>query len=170
MRQSVHALAGLTLRRYAATGICLLWLSGCQALAVTAAGIGATTGLSHTANSISDRTFTASETQVRQATLLALERMGVKVEGSTRQASGELLRASVADRSIEIELESLNAQTTRISATAQRGMFVYDGATAREIVAQTEAVMAELSQPRRAQAPAKAPTSVANSSPLPIRR
>jgi Protein of unknown function (DUF3568) len=170
MHQAVQAFAGLTLRRYAAIGTCLLWLSGCQALAVTAAGIGASTGLSHTANSISDRTFTASEAQVRHATLLALERMGVKVEGRTKQASGELLRASVADRSIEIELESLNAQTTRISASAQRGLFVYDGATAREIIAQTEAVMVELSQPRRPQSPARASTSVANSSPSPIRR
>lgn len=170
MRQAARAHAGSKLRGVAALGTCLLFLTGCQALAVTAAGIGASTGLSHTANSISERTFTAPELQVRQATLMALDRMGVKVEGSKRNATGEVLRASVADRSIEVELESLNPQTTRISATAQRGLFVYDGATAREIVAQTESMMVELAQSRRAQAPAKATTSVANSSPLPIRR
>lgn len=168
MRHAACTLAGSTLRVIAAAGICML--GGCQTLAVTAAGIGASTGLSHTANSISDRTFTASESQVRQATLMALERMGVKIEGSTRNPAGELMRAKVADRSIEIELESLNPQTTRISAVAQRGLFVYDGATAREIIAQTEAVMVELAQPRRVVTPAKASTAVATSTPLPIRR
>lgn len=170
MRQAARAHSGSTLRGWVAAGICVFLLSGCQTLAVTAAGIGATTGLSHTANSISERTFTAPELQVRQATLLALDRMGVKVDGSTRNASGELLRASVAGRSIEIELESLNAHTTRISATAQKGLFVYDGATAREIIAQTEVMMLELTQPRRAQAPAKPATTVANSTPVPVRR
>lgn len=168
MRGALCALAGSTLRFILAVGVCML--AGCQTLAVTAAGIGASTGLSHTASSISNRTFTAPELQVRHATLLALERMGVKVEGSTKNKSVEVLRASVADRTIEVEVETLNAQTTRVSATAQRGLFVYDGATAREIIAQTEAMMVELAQPRRAQSPTKSTTSVATSTPLPIRR
>lgn len=174
MRQAVSIFTWPTLRVGAAAGLAVCLLGGCQALAVTAAGIGASTGLTHTASSISYRTFTAPEGQVRQATLTALERMGVKVEGSSKNQTTEFLRASVADRTIEIEVESLNAQTTRISAAAQRGMFTYDGATAREIVAQTEAVMAELAQPKRARAvaPAKPSTALADSAtpPPPIRR
>jgi Protein of unknown function (DUF3568) len=141
----------------------VLLLGGCQAVAVTAAGIGASTGLTHTASSISYRTFTAPETQVRQATLIALERMGVKVEGTSRSQATETIRASMADRAIEIELEAMNSATTHISASAQRGLFVFDGATAREIVAQTESAMAELNQPRKARAPSKGSGALADS-------
>lgn len=138
-------------------------LGGCQALAITAAGIGASTGLNHTANSISARTFTANEQQVKQAALIALARMGMKVESSEKSAAIETLRATVGDRSIEIEVEALNELATRISTSAQRGFFMYDGATAREIVVQTELAMVELAQSRRARGPSKSTSALADS-------
>jgi hypothetical protein len=163
MRQVASGITSSSLR-FLAFVVAATLLGGCQAIAVTAAGIGTSTGLSHSAGSVSNRTFTAPEPQVRHATLIALEKMGVKVETISRSQGTEVFRASMADRVIEIEIESLNALTTRINATAQRGLFVYDGATAREIVAQTELAMAELAQPRRARAPSKgATTSIANS-------
>ncbi len=155
MRLITQVITSYSVRRLALAGGAVLLLGGCQALAITAAGIGASSGLSHTANSISSRTFTANEQQVRQATLMALGKMGMKLESSERNASIETLRASVSDRSIEIDVEALNESTTRISTSAQRGLFTYDGATAREIVAQTELAMTELAQSRRARAPSK---------------
>ncbi len=68
----------LTLSSWSSMGVVTLaaaaslLLGGCQALAITAAGIGASTGLTHTANSISSRTFTASQPQVRQATSIGV--------------------------------------------------------------------------------------------------
>lgn len=139
-------------------------LAGCQALAITAAGIGASTGLSHTANSISSRTFTANEQQVRQAAILALHKMGMKFESSEKTASTETLHATVSDRTVEIEVEALNESTTRLSASAQRGVFTFDGATARELVAQTELAMAEVAvQSRKARAPSKTSSAIADS-------
>ncbi len=98
--------------------------------------------------------------------------MGIKVEGVSTQQAVETIRASVADRTVEIEVESLNHATTRISASAQRGAFIFDGATAREIVAQTELAMTELTQSRKARAPAKTSSALADSSsgPTAIRR
>lgn len=158
--------------RLALAGTAALLLGGCQALAISAAGIGASTGLTHTANSIGSRTFTANEQQVRQATLVALGKMGMKLESSEKNASIETLRASVSDRSIEIDVEALNESTTRISASAQRGLFTYDGATAREIVAQTELAMVELAQSRKARGPTKTASASAESilSGAPLRR
>ena len=163
MRRFTGVITLASLRAVGWAAAATLALGGCQAIAVTAAGIGASTGLTHTASSISYRTFTAPEHQVRQATLIALEKMGVKIEAATRNQTIETIRASVADRSIEIEVESLNISTTRLSASAQRGLFVYDGATAREIVAQTELAMAELAQPRKARAPTKMSPALADS-------
>jgi hypothetical protein len=147
------------------SGACavVVLLGGCQAIAITAAGIGASTGLSHTASSISTRTFTANEQRVREATLIALGKMGMRIESSARKAATETIRASVADRSIEIEVEALNELTTRISSSAQRGLFVYDGATAREIVVQTELAIVELAQMRRARGPSKTRSALAES-------
>jgi nicotinate-nucleotide pyrophosphorylase len=98
--------------------------------------------------------------------------MGIKVEGVSSQQAVETIRASVADRTVEIEVETLNHATTRISASAQRGAFVFDGATAREIVAQTELAMTELTQQRKARAPGKTSSALADSSsgPTAIRR
>ena len=155
--------------RLVLASVVALLLGGCQALAITAAGIGASTGLSHTANSISSRTFTANEQQVRQAALLALGKMGMKFESSEKSASIETLHATVSDRSIEIEVEALNESTTRISASAQRGLFTFDGATAREIVVQTEFAMVELAHSRKARSSTKtasaAPDSLLSGAP-----
>jgi hypothetical protein len=162
MRQVTCALASMSLRIIGLAGTAAL-LGGCQAIAITAAGIGASTGLSHTTNSISQRTFTAPDHQVRQATLAALGRMGAKVEAAEKGRAVEVIRATVADRSIEVEVEALNDSTTRISASAQRGLFVYDGATAREIVAQTEAAMSEQVAHRRARGPSRSLPALADS-------
>lgn len=112
-------------------------LAGCESLAITALGIGAAAGVSHTADSISYRTFTAPVKKVRGASLAALGRMGIKVESTGKTNSGEIIRASTGDCVVEIEIEPLSANTTRMRAVAKRNLFIYDGATAKEIVAQT---------------------------------
>lgn len=112
-------------------------LSGCEAIALTAMGVGASAGVSHTASGISVRTFTVPTPQLKSASLTALERMGIKVDAVDNTATGEFIRASYAERSIEIELESMSKSTTQMRVTAKRSMFIYDTATAREIVEQT---------------------------------
>jgi lipoprotein-anchoring transpeptidase ErfK/SrfK len=172
MRSISQVIVSRSARKFATAAAAAIVLGGCQAVAITAAGIGASTGLSHTANSIGSRTFTANEQQVKQATLAALSRMGMKLDSANKGATVETLRASLANRSVEVEVEALNESTTRITATAQRGLFLYDGATAREIIAQTELAMLELTATRRARAPAKMGPSLADSTMTvaPIRR
>jgi hypothetical protein len=101
-------------------------------------------------------------------------KMGMKLESSERSETGEVIRASLPGRSVEIELTPLSETATRINTSAQRGIFIYDGATAREFVAQTELAMQELvASSRRARAPSKAAPALADSTmgaPVPIRR
>ncbi|MET0209320.1 MAG: DUF3568 family protein [Burkholderiaceae bacterium] len=119
---------------------CLVGLSlgGCASVAMTAVGIGASAGVSHTANALSSRTFTASAPQVRTASLVALQRMGISVESIEQRDGAEVIKARSADRKIEIELEPMNKSTTQMRATAKHNLFVHDAATAKEIVEQTE--------------------------------
>lgn len=112
-------------------------LAGCEAAALTAFGVGASTGVQHTLNGINYRTFTAPESKVKGATLVALGRMGIKVTRSGKGESGDVIHANANDRDIEVGFEALSSNTTRMKAIAKQGLF-YDSATAYEIIIQTE--------------------------------
>ncbi len=117
-----------------------LTLAGCEPLAITAAGIGASTGVSHALGGITYRTFSVPLPRVRSATMTALNRMQIKVGGSSKMDNGELIKAKASDRDIEIELEALSPNTTRMRTVAKKGL-LWDSATSTEIILQTEKVL-----------------------------
>jgi Protein of unknown function (DUF3568) len=112
-------------------------LTGCETIALTALGIGASTGVSHTLSGISYRTFTEPMPRVKGASLKALQRMRIKVASTGKIDHGESITANAVDRDISIELEAISPNTTRIRVTASSGLF-RDSATATEIILQTE--------------------------------
>lgn len=112
-------------------------LAGCEAVALTALGVGASTGVSHTLSGITYRTFSEPMPKVKTASLKALNRMQIKVASTGRIDNGESIKASAADREIDIQLEALSPNTTRMRVTATQGFF-RDSATATEIIMQTE--------------------------------
>ena len=115
--------------------------TGCMPLGVTALGVGGSTAVSHTLNGITYRTFTASSGKVKKAAMTALSRMDIKVTSTTVQNKVEILNAAASSRTIQVQLEALTANTTRMRVTATNGGFIYDSATATEIILQTERVM-----------------------------
>lgn len=116
-------------------------LAGCQALAITALGVGASAGVMHTANGVQYRTFTATPSRVKRAVLAALDRMDIEVDGSEQRDGIDVITASGAHRTIELELERMSRGTVQLRAVAKHNVFVHDSATAREIVEQTEAAL-----------------------------
>jgi hypothetical protein len=113
-------------------------LNACAPLAITAAGIGGSTAVNHTLTGITYRTFTAPLPRVRTASLNALKNMGLQRDGGQKTQNGEMILAKATGREIEIELESLSPNATRMRVTAKNGGMFYDSATATEIVLQTE--------------------------------
>lgn len=113
-------------------------LAGCESLAITSYGVGASTAVSHTLGGITYRTFTAPQARVKAASIAALGRMGIKVAGREKSQGSEVLRASASDREIEITLEPISANATRMRVLARNGGLFYDSATATEIILQTE--------------------------------
>ncbi|OGA66825.1 MAG: hypothetical protein A3G81_10845 [Betaproteobacteria bacterium RIFCSPLOWO2_12_FULL_65_14] len=113
-------------------------LAGCEPLSLAALGIGGSAAVNHKVNGIPYRTFTAPLSRVRIASMGALKRMGIKAEGTTKIENGELITARAGKREIEVELESLTPNTTRMKVVARQGGVFYDSATASEIIAQTE--------------------------------
>ena len=114
-------------------------LGGCAAVALTALGVGMATGVGHTLGGVVFKTFTTPQAQVKRATLGALQRMQVKVVKSERSGAIETIVGKAGDREIDIELEALTPAMTRMKVTAkQDGGILRDGATATEIILQTE--------------------------------
>jgi hypothetical protein len=128
-RRAAHAAAVLTLA---------LPLAGCETLSLTVLGIGGSAAMSHKMSSTPSRTFTLPLLRVKSASIGALKRMGIQAEEVKQVENGEVITARLGKRDIEVELESLTAFTTRMRVVARDGGFFYDGATAAEIIVQTE--------------------------------
>lgn len=115
---------------------------GCAAVGLTLLGVGAGvsagSGVSYTLDSIAYKTFTAPEEGLRAATLKTLKRMDIKVEENQPTESGRKIVAVASDRAIEIELDRLTSQTTRMRVNVKQGWFFKDRATATEIIVQTD--------------------------------
>jgi hypothetical protein len=113
-------------------------LTGCETLALSAIGASASAGLSYTMNGAAYRTFTAPESKVRTAAFTALKRMASPIESTEKTDEGELIKAVMPQRSIEVHIEPLSPNATRVRAVAKRGAFMHDTATAAEVITQTE--------------------------------
>lgn len=111
-------------------------------------GTGAGTALRYGIDGVAYRTFTAPAPAVKQASLAALEQMGIGFESTDTFEGGEVLYARSAKRTIEIEVEPISARATRVRIAAKNGGLFYDNATASEIVAQTERLLQSASQGR----------------------
>ena len=118
-----------------------LLLAGCQSLAISLASAGATAALGASLAGISYRTFTAPLPVVKNASIAALEVMGMTPESFSTFEAGEIIRARAAGRTVEIELEALTSRATRMRVATGDGGLFYDAATAAEIVAQTQKLL-----------------------------
>ncbi len=114
--------------------------AGCAPMMLTAFGVGTATGVQHTLNGIAYRTFTAPLPQVRSAATTGLNRMGIKIASRQKTKEGELIKATASEREIEIELDAITPNTTRMRAAVRNGLFM-DSATSTEIILQTERIL-----------------------------
>jgi hypothetical protein len=121
-------------------GACLL-LAACEPIAIAIVGAGASTALRYNLDGTTARTFTASTASVKSASIAAAERMGLALGEMQAVESGEVIQASAPNRSIEIELESITPQATRLRVTARSSGLFFDNATATELVQQTERIL-----------------------------
>jgi hypothetical protein len=139
------------------------FLSACEPVAIALLGAGASTALRYNIDGVAARTFTASAAEVRSASLGALERMGIALDSSTPQEGSEILVARAPNREIEIELEPITKQATRLRVTARGSSLFYDNATAVELVQQTGKIL-DAATLAKATAPAVTPTAAAGAS------
>lgn len=130
-----------SVRRIAVLGTLFLLLSACDPISLTLFAVGTGTGVAHTLNGMAYKTFTEPLPKIKKAALVALNRMAIKVDSVGKMDGGEIIKARTTDRDIEIELEAVSANTTRMRATARKHSSLMDSATAVEIIIQTEKVL-----------------------------
>lgn len=136
MKHLVTAARGAA--RAVALLVAALMLGGCETISLTLLGIGGSAAVNHQMSSTPSRTFTLPLTKVKNASIAALRRMGIEAGEVKKIDTGEVITARVGNREIEVELESITAQTTRMRVVARNGSFFHDGATAAEVIAQTQ--------------------------------
>jgi hypothetical protein len=124
-------------------------LSGCAAaglsVAGASAGVAVGTGVEHTLTGITYKTFTASADDLHWAARKALGRMEMTVIAEQATQQGWTISATATEREIEVELEHLTPNTTRMRVVANKGnLFFKDAATATEIVLQTADMLDEM--------------------------
>lgn len=127
--------------RYLVTLMAAALLSGCDPLSLTALSVGSSAAVNHKMSSTPTRTFSLPLLKVRMASMGALKRMGIPAGTVKKIENGEVITTRVGTREIEVELESLTAKSTRMRVVARDGGLFYDGATASEIILQTEKVL-----------------------------
>ena len=115
-------------------------LTACAAAATTAAGIGGSQALSHTINGVTYRTFTATAPEVKVAAINALGRMKIKVvsDGKPDKNNLRIITAKATGRNIEVQIEPISDNATRMRVVAKSSGIFYDSATADEIIQQTK--------------------------------
>ena len=126
----------MVLRYYGIALLITFSLTSC----LPVASVGGSAAISHASSGIVYKTFTAPAKRVRVATIHALAKMDIRLvsdkmieDGKVRQVTGKTDK-----RSIEIQLEQISANSTRMRVTAKSSFFTYDSATAEEIIAQTK--------------------------------
>jgi hypothetical protein len=132
-------------------------LGGCAGVTTTLFGAGAGTatssGVSYTIDNIAYKTFNVPVDKVEQGARSVLGKMEFPVTTVERTTAGVSILAQSANAAheldIEIELERLSPQVTRMRVIAKRGVFLKDAATATEIILQT-AKLLEKQEPAEA--------------------
>lgn len=122
--------------------IAALPLAACEAIAISAIGGGTSAGIAHTLGGTVSRTFTAFLPRVCAAALATLQRMHIDVRSTAKVEVQEEINAKSINRSIDIKLEEISPNVTRMSVTAKSGIFQPDSATGAEILLQTDLEMA----------------------------
>jgi len=126
----------MSLRYYWMTLLFILSLTGC----LPVASVGGSAAITHASSGIVYKTFTAPQKKVRLATIRALAKMQIKLLSDKMVDDGKIrqVTAESSKRTIEIQLEQISDNSTRMRVTAKSSFFFYDSATAEEIIAQTK--------------------------------
>ena len=128
----------IVLRKYFIV-VLLPLLSGCTAVALTGAGVGA----SYTLSNVAYRSFSSPGDQVHLATIDALKKMDINIIDDRKSEDGRTITAATKELDIVISLEEVTTKTTQVKVDARKSVVLKDKATAAEIINQVGKILGE---------------------------
>ncbi len=127
--------------------VAVLALNGCAAVGLMLVSVGASSaggaGLGYTLDSIVYKTFTVPFDGLHAAVLMTFSRMDVTLKDDKAVDDGQKIVGTAGDRTIEIQLDRLTQNTTRMRTVAKKNWFVRDRATATEVILQTDRTLTD---------------------------
>ncbi len=120
-----------------------LLLAACDPITMGLVTASGGLAVNHQMSSTATRTFSEDSQQVQQAVLAALDRMSMVVTHHDHSGTSERIDATAGSRSVSLRVEPVTRTTTLLQVGVHQDLLTMDGATAREIVAQTEHILAD---------------------------
>ena len=115
----------------------LLFAGGCAAI-IAGGATGTQKLLEYTFENVAKKTFTSKIMTVRDVSIEALDQMGLSHEKTGQTGTGFEILAGTKGLTVEIEIEQVTGQGSRVTVNAKRGWFRKDYATAKEILKRME--------------------------------
>lgn len=108
------------------------------AILQSSAGSVASSGVEHTFEGGTAKTYTASALEVAEAYRKAVEHMGFRITDDRQSKLSRKIEAESATRDVDATIEVVASNAARLTVSVDRGFFLFrDTSTATEIVVQT---------------------------------
>jgi hypothetical protein len=115
-----------------------LGLAACDPITMGLMTAGGGVAVNHQMSSTITRTFSETSGDVHSALLVALDHMSISVKTTERRGEVETIHAVAGAREVTMRVEPVTRTSTLLEVAVHQDLLTMDGATAREIVAQTE--------------------------------
>ncbi|MDE3012282.1 MAG: hypothetical protein KGI67_15475 [Pseudomonadota bacterium] len=115
-----------------------LLLAACDPITMGLVTAGGGVAVNHQMSSTITRTFSLGSAPVEAAVLSALDRMSIQVKHREQHGNVESIQAVAGTRAVSVQIEPVTRTSTLIEVAVRQDLLSMDGATGREIVAQTE--------------------------------
>lgn len=115
-----------------------LLLAACDPITMGLVTAGGGVAVNHQMSSTITRTFSLGSAPVEAAVLSALDHMSIQVKHREQHGNVESIQAVAGDRAVSVQIEPVTRTSTLIEVAVRQDLLSMDGATGREIVAQTE--------------------------------
>ncbi len=125
---------------------CLL-LAACDPVTLGLVTAGGGVAVNRQYSSTITRTFSLGSAPVQTALLTALDRMSIQVTRHEKRGEVDYIEGTAGKRVVSLEVEPVTRTSTLIQVAVRQDLLTLDGATGREIVAQTELALSQQASP-----------------------
>jgi hypothetical protein len=122
-------------------------LAACDPITMGLVTAGGGVAVNHQMSATITRTFSDGAPDVQAALIAALGKMSIAVTHREQRGQVEVISGTAGTRAVTMRVEPVTRTSTLLEVAVHQDMLTMDGATAREIVAQTEQALTQAGNP-----------------------